>query len=79
LPIIWNHGENWRQGFAESRYQNQSGRAAHSLRPYCRRTRSGFEVEDDVMAAYHRGYERDLKRSITVIEAMLQAAEAEVA
>jgi hypothetical protein len=31
------------------------------------------------MAAYHRGYEQDLKRSITVIEAMLQAAEAEVA
>jgi hypothetical protein len=37
-----------------------------------------FEVEDAEMIAYHRGYERGLERSITIIEAVLEAADTKV-
>ena len=37
-----------------------------------------FEIEDVEMIAYHRGYERGLERSITIIEAVLEAADTKV-
>ena len=38
-----------------------------------------FEVDDPEMYAYHRGYERGVERSLSILEAALKAAEDEEA